>query len=366
MHTVLSHVVQKRLSQEHVNVATEALAFVVDSSDRAHTGLMRLLRGVAPDLPNLRFSTQQQTEDSAHPDMWGLDGDTPRAFIENKFRAGVTPNRPVKYLQTLAAFKTPAVLLVVVPETRLETGWRELLRQLDAAKVAHSDRAQSAGVHRVVAIDFGSTALTKPRLGIASWGSVLSAIETELPEEPQRRNDLLQLRDLCDAADEETAAPFSSAELTNQRTPSFLLHLNSIVQRAVAEAEAKNIVSTAGLNSAHLWDRHGRYISFPGGQGVSAWLGTEFRLWRGIGSTPLWLVFPPTVFGRAGDVRTVLEPWAERNRIAWSMEQDSFSLGIDVPTGEGRDRVVSSVVERLRNMSEQLWRLPLVSEDKTV
>src|SRR5687768_13427187 len=264
MHTVLSHIVQKRLSQENVNVGTEALSFIVDSSDRARDGLMRLLRGVAPDLPNLRFSTQQHTEGAGEPDMWGLDGDTPRAFIENKFLAGVTPNRPVKYLQTLAGLNSPAVLLVVVPETRLEAVWRELIRQLDDAKVVHSDRAQSAGVHRVVAIDFRSTALTKPRLGIASWRSVLAAIETELAEEPQRRNDLLQLRDLCNAADDDTAAPFSSAELTNQRIPSFLLHLNSVVQRAVAAAEAKNIISMAGLNSSHLWDRHGRYISFPG------------------------------------------------------------------------------------------------------
>ena len=361
MPTVLSHIVQKRLSHENVNVGTEALSFIVDSSDRARDGLMRLLRGISPDLPNLRFSTQQQAEGTMQPDMWGLDGDTPRAFIENKFLAGVTPNRPVKYLQTLARLNTPAVLLVVVPETRLEAVWRELMRQLDDAKVVHSDRAQSGGVHRVVAIDFGSTALTKPRLGIASWGSVLSAIETALAEEPQRRNDLLQLRDLCDAADDEGAAPFASAELTNQRIPSFLLHLNSVVQRAVASAEAKNIISIAGLNSSHLWDRHGRYISFPGGQGVGAWFGTELRLWRGIGSTPLWLVFSPTVSGRAGDVRAILEPWAERKKIAWSMEQDNFSLGIDVPAGVERDFVVSSIVERLGNVSDQLRRLPLVS-----
>ena len=102
------------------------------------------------------------------------------------------------------------------------------------------------------------------------------------------------------------------------------------MQRAVASAEAKHI-SIAGLNAAHLWERHGRYISFSAGQGVEAWFGTEFRLWHGIGSKPLWLVFPPTMSGRAGDVRSVLERWTRH--------------------------VVSSIVERLRNISEQLRRI---------
>src|SRR6266446_3116350 len=124
MNTVFSHIVQKRLSQENENVATEALTFIVDSSEHARTGLMKLLRGIAPDLPSLRFRTQQ-TEGSARPDMWGLDGGTPRVFIENKFWAGLTENQPVEYLRLLAQFPSPVALLVVVPEARLQTVWRE-------------------------------------------------------------------------------------------------------------------------------------------------------------------------------------------------------------------------------------------------
>lgn len=82
MNTVFSYIVQKRLSQENENIATEALAFIVDSSERGRGGLMKLLRGIAPDLPALRFRTQQ-TEGTARPDMWGLDGSTPRVFVEN-------------------------------------------------------------------------------------------------------------------------------------------------------------------------------------------------------------------------------------------------------------------------------------------
>jgi replication-associated recombination protein RarA len=44
MKTVFSHIVQKRLSQENENVATEALAYMVNSSEGAHRGMMNLLK----------------------------------------------------------------------------------------------------------------------------------------------------------------------------------------------------------------------------------------------------------------------------------------------------------------------------------
>src|SRR5687767_5081415 len=125
MNTVFSHIVQRRLSQENENVATEALAFIVESSAPARAGLMKVLTGVAPGLPALRFRTQQ-TKENARPDMWGFDGGTPRVFIENKFWAGLTENQPVQYLRVLAHYPNPAVLLTVVPANRLETVRREL------------------------------------------------------------------------------------------------------------------------------------------------------------------------------------------------------------------------------------------------
>ncbi len=131
MSTVFSFIVQKRLSQENENVATEALAFILDSSERGRSGLMKLLRGIAPDLPTLRFRTQQ-TEGVARPDMWGLDGDTPRVFVEYKFWAGLTENQPVEYLRLLKGYPAPTLLLVVVPAARLETEAYRVRRRPDS------------------------------------------------------------------------------------------------------------------------------------------------------------------------------------------------------------------------------------------
>lgn len=123
MKTVFSHIIQKRFSQVNEDVATDALAFVLHSSESTRNGMMKLLRGIAPDMPGLRFRTQQ-TEGSIRPDMWGYDGNEPRVFVENKFWAGLTDSQPISYLRQLADYSQPAILLVVVPDAREQTMWR--------------------------------------------------------------------------------------------------------------------------------------------------------------------------------------------------------------------------------------------------
>ncbi len=356
MKTVFSHIVQKRLSQENENVATEALAFILDSSEPARAGLMKLLAGVAPGLPALRFQTQQ-TEGNARPDMWGFDGGTPRVFIENKFWAGLTENHPVEYLRRLARYASPAVLLTVVPASRLETVRRQLKRRLDAAGVPATPRDSSAHVPYALATDFGPGFPTLPILALTTWTSVLLAIEAEL-EDPQQRNDLVQLRSLCTAADDGAAVPFSSSELTNQRTPAFVLQLTSVVQRAVDVGVTEGVLSVDRLRPTSSWERVGRYVAFPEAMGVGAWFGTDFRRWWERGSTPLWLVFGASDFGRALEVRAILQPWAEQHGVEFSLQGGEFGVGIDVVPGEEQDHVVRSLVDRLKVVAAELAALP--------
>ena len=119
MQTVFSHIVQKRFSQVSEDVATDALAFIIHSSESARNGMMKLLRGLAPDMPELQFRTQQ-TEGSIRPDMWGYDKGELRVFVENKFWAGLTDNQPVSYLRQLSeyAHTQSAVLLCQKPANK--------------------------------------------------------------------------------------------------------------------------------------------------------------------------------------------------------------------------------------------------------
>jgi hypothetical protein len=351
MKTVFSYIIQKRLSQENENIATEALAFILDASEPARNGLMKLLRGIAPELPSLRFRTQQ-TEGQARPDMWGFDGETPRVFIENKFWAGFTDNQPVEYLKLLAGHPSPAVLLMVVPMARLETAWLGLRRRLEAADVMFSVQDSTVNIPHVVSTDSG------PTLALTSWAKVLSAVEAELAdqnaEDTRTRNDLLQLRALCDAADLDAPSPFSASDLSNQNTPAFVLQLNSVVQLAVRTGVRKGVLGISGLLPMANWDRAGRYMSF-GTTGVAAWFGTDFRRWRDHGLTPLWLVFSPR---RASAVRRVLEPWAAQQGLPTSVAADGyFGVGIDVAPGREQDEVVGALVRRLESVAEELARI---------
>ena len=369
MNTVFSHIIQKSFSNQYENIATDALAFILNSSESAKHGLMKLLRGINSDLPgNLQFCTQQ-TEGEARPDMRGDDGMVTRVFIENKFWAGLTENQPVTYLKRLAEHPKSSVLLMVVPAAREATVWRELTRSLAESNISVSDRENSVGIFRSLGTNLG------PTLALTSWARLLSAIEAELEEEPGTKNDLQQLRALCDSADSQAFVPMSRAEVTDQRTPALLLQISEIVQEAVdlAVSDSKGFLSTktfdeanprkGQLNPTHTWSSIGRYICFPKAQYVGAWIGTDFQLWREHGGTPLWIVFYESKFCRGTEVRGILEPWAASNGI-FSTNHDfkkdgvGFVVAIQLVVGEEKDRVVRAVANQLRNIAEPLAKLP--------
>jgi len=353
VHTVFSHIFQKRLSQVNEDVATDALSFILHSSEPARNGMMKLLRGIVADMPDLLFRTQQ-TEGSIRPDMWGFDGAHPRVFIENKFWAGLTDQQPVSYLRQLAQYTQPTVLLVVVPAAREQAVWRELSRRLEHAEISASYRDVAAGIVRCATTAIG------PVLALTSWPRLLSALELEIADDQTARNDLHQLRALCDAADSQAFVPLSAEELSNQRTPAFILQLSTIVQDSVELAFTEGVLNLDDVRPQASWDRIGRYVRFSHEEGVTAWFGVRFDLWRQHGGTPLWLVFSPGEFGRALEVRALLEPWAARERVLSAFENGDVEIGIDLPIGEEKDQVVRSIVDGFRDIAGALH--PLNSE----
>ena len=353
MDTVFSHIVQKRFSKVNEDVATDALAFVLHSSESARNGMMKLLRGIVQGLPALQFRTQQ-TEGTIRPDMWGFAGVDPRVFVENKFWAGLTDNQPVNYLKQLAKYIQPTVLLVVAPRDRVNTLWRELRRRLADARISTSDRDSAAGIVHSVTTESG------PVLAITSWTRLLSVLELEAADDQNARSDLIQLRALCDAADSQTFVPISSEELTDQRIPTFVLQLSEIIQTSVDVAVNKNegVLSITKLMPQASWDRIGRYIRFSHDDGVGAWLGIRFDLWREHGGSPLWLVFTPGEFSHAHEVAPMLGPWTARKGLFLVDEDQLVAIALELPAGEEKDEVVRSVVDRLREIAEILSELP--------
>jgi hypothetical protein len=341
MDTVFSHIISKRLSAEYENVATESLAYVLDYSETARRGVMKLLRGIIPDLPSLRFEIQL-TEGSIRPDMWGLAENVPRVYVENKFWAGLTENQPVEYLKQLATYLQPSLLLMVAPDARMQTLWRILCGRLLSAGIIQCGPVAPTGGMMFVATQLG------PIFALTSWASVLGALELATADDARARADLMQLKALCTAADNDAFQPLSLLELSNQRTPACLIQLGVIAQEAVQLALNENVLSNKRLGHSHNWQFIGRYVYFGG---VGAWFGIHFGLWKTHGATPLWLVFHDSAWGRAREVRRLIEPWAERERKFGVPQGRHFAIALDIRVGEEKTLVVRSLVDELKKIA---------------
>ena len=351
MQTLFSHIIRKRFSQVNEDVATDALAYVLESSDAVRQGMMKILRGVIPELPQLYFKTQV-AEGSIRPDMWGFADTEPRVFVENKFWAGLTENQPVSYLEKLSVYSYPTVLLFIAPVARGHTLWREMNRRLSEAEISISEQEPTAGIPHIAKTGLG------PLLALTSWTNILSILEHEAVEEPGTRGDLTQLRSLCDSADIDAFAPLSREELSDQHTPAFILQLNSIIQEATDLAISEGIISVDGLRPQASGERIGRYIRLPGNQGAGAWIGLHFALWKARGETPLWLLFSGTNFGRAQEVKALIEPWTTKKGVLTTTWEDNFVIALNLPAGEEKTKVVRSLVNDLREIGTIIEALP--------
>lgn len=354
MSAIFSHIVQKHLSQENENVATEALAYILQSSEAAKSGIMRLLRGIIPELPELWFRTQQM-EGNARPDMWGLDERaSTHVFVENKFWAGLTDNQPVTYIKMLSELSHASLLLIVVPAARERSVWRELTKRLSEADIATEPHSGASGASAIIRTSKG------PLMALSNWNTVLSFLEAETGEDYAARNDLAQLRALCQATDSNAFHPFSREEISDQRLPSFLLQLSGLVKDVSNIAFEEQILFRDSLTPQADAERIGRYANILSEKRCGVWLGIHLRLWKEYGLTPFWLVFSSTNFGRSYEVRNLLEPWSLQKGVFTAMQPDgSFVVAVDIDCGEERDLVVRSIVEQIAKVGYALESLPI-------
>lgn len=349
MRSVLSHIVHKQFSSQYENIATEALSYILESSELARNGLIKALRGIVPEMPTLRFQTQY-TEDNMRPDMWGVDAGKLRVFIENKFWAGLTDNQPVEYLKLLDSNSKEGILLVIVPSARQETIWRELILRLKEASISYTEQTPLADIPRLVKSETGAF------LALTTWTKIIALLESEVADELQTRNDLAQLKALCDVAESDAFVPLSSFELTNQRIPAIITQAYNISQKAVDYCISEGFIHTKGLNVSCTSERIGRYFAFATDKGdkVYAWIGVHFAYWKKYGETPLWLFFFDSSWGSMNQAQSILEPWAERQGYFTAIEDNSFIMSIKIPRGEELDIAVRSVRDQLQAIAKHI------------
>jgi hypothetical protein len=107
----------------------------------------------------------------------------------------LTENQPVSYIEQLAKYTQPTILLVVVPDAREQMSWRELSRKLKDAGISAEGRDDASGIVYSVSTNKG------PILALTSWKKLIDALELEAVDDQAARSDLVQLRALCKAAD---------------------------------------------------------------------------------------------------------------------------------------------------------------------
>jgi hypothetical protein len=224
-----------RFSTHPENLATEAVAFIVNRSPGMCEALRRLVGRTGIELPPLAtFRSQAGDGQGNIPDLVGLDATgAERLFIENKFWAGLTENQPAGYLDRLPA-EGGAILIFVVPSKRLPIVWTELAGSA-------MNRAVRLPDPEPVAEDLLFARLTSSMaLAATTWRAVIDSLEAaaRAAGDASASADIAQLRSLCDVMDNEAFLPVRIEELTNLEVPRRLIGLADLADTLGKKAVA--------------------------------------------------------------------------------------------------------------------------------
>jgi len=338
--SILAHIVLGG-SQQNEPAATQALAYILN----AGPDIVRAFVGILRDA-NVEFEPGRVEAESAHeeaqPDLTIRDSNGyVRAFVENKFWAGLTEAQPVSYLEKLPE-NPPSALLFVVPQQRVSTVWNELRA-----------RCSEAGLDWVEAD--GRRAAPWARIGcktimIASWNRILERLldAADSGERDDVRRDILQLRGLTSQIDSESFLPLRADEVNDQETARRMIGYNDLIEEIATKLRENGIADTSRLNPAHTYHATGRYLRVYGKIGL--WFGIELEVWRDAGMTPLWWRIENTEFYGAGDRFDTIPDLFDDVKSC----KGKHYLPIRLKTGVERDRVVEDAVAQMTRIANTL------------
>jgi len=193
-----------KLTSRVEDTATDALAFILNRSEACLGALDRLLRDQDFRMePITAVRTQVTYEDGSRPDMAGYDrSGAKRLLVEAKFWAGLLLGQADGYFGQLDE-AGPGVLLFIAPDSRIDTLWAEIRRQMETSEkgirleiIETGDRTRRAGI-------VGS----EKQLMLVSWALLLDALAVAASGDAKVSSDILQLRGLAQREDQEAFLP---------------------------------------------------------------------------------------------------------------------------------------------------------------
>ncbi len=334
--TLLAHLIPKVTSRVE-DAATDALAFIFNRSAACRKALDHLLQreDFEPE-PIVRVATQVAEDDKSRPDMVGYDHESrKRLLVEAKFWASLGKGQATRYFEKLDQ-AGPSVLLFICPDSRIETLWAEIGRQMesgeDGVRLEQLDapkRTRRAGV-------VGAN----QHLMLISWARLLDSLTAAVPGDSGLASDIGQLRGLAKYQDEEAFLPIHPQEF-GLAFPRRMRGLSRLINDTVRRGRSQGWITTKGMRVTPQREGYGRYFCFPGAPG-DLFLGVNLKRWVTKEETPLWL--------RVGSQIPINRERLHREvpSLTDYIRPGAFTVPIHLPTGVEYQTVVDHAVRQIK------------------
>lgn len=346
--TLLAHLVP-RLTSQVEDAATDALAFILNRSAVCRGVLDDLLRdGDFEPQPIGRLETQVTYDDGSRPDMVGYDSDgSKRLLVESKFWANLLQGQASGYFEQLEE-DGPAVLLFIAPDSRIETLWAEIKRQMEGGEEGKGVQLETLATPR--RLRRAKVEGSDKQLLLTSWSHLLDSLTTAVAGDSTVASDIQQLRGLATYQDETAFLPIHPEEI-GLALPRRIRGLNRLIDTAVRRGVRQKWMTVKGLRATPQREGYGRYFRFTGVPG-DLFLCVSFDLWANSGDTPLWLRIPPRFPVDRAVIFQRIPPPVE------PPDWPKYDVPIHLKTGAEYESVLHDVVRQIREIADMVDRPP--------
>lgn len=333
--TLLAHLAPKYLTGRIEDAATDALAYILNKSECARSAFNDLVAYTAgvPVEDCDRFATQVVvSDDRARPDFVGYDKNGEKRVIgESKFWAPLGDEQVKAYLKQLPS-SGPAVLLFVVPDTRIESLWPDVNCYVGREQ-QRSDRVKNGTVRVGVMPDNHLH-----RIMMMGWVDLLDSLAQATKVDSDVASEIKQLRGLAMKQDREAFLPLKEEELVPEIARR-VINLVDLVDAAINLGRTDGWLNTDRLTSSRTGYWYARWFRFSGVEGEQ-WFGVDYRTWAMRGESPLWLWIYEVPEKLRGKLTVKLYDGGDGGTF----------VPIYLPIGVEREKVLDSVIFQLKDI----------------
>ena len=270
--TLLAYLLPKYTNRIE-DAATDGLVYILNKSEHARiafTDLVAKTAGAGVSIePCVRFDTQVVAPDRSRPDFVGYDRDGEKRIIgESKFWAGLGEGQAKAYLEQLSSSR-PAVLLFVVPDTRIDSLWADVNQ--DVGRKQNSGDKVEDGRRRAAAMP-GSN--QRRIIMMVGWLDLLDKIRQAVRDNQDVSPDIIQLQGLVQQQEGSvTFVPLKKEDLSPE-FPRRMRGLVDLVYEAISRGRDAGWLN-AGSRGVHWTYGYGRWFNVPGVEG-DLWFGLDY------------------------------------------------------------------------------------------